>query len=152
MFLVSLGLTAMMEGCQRVTPLRFRITMPKARHGTTADGRLLLLLSKDPAREPRLSIDSEFQVAKVSSTMTQVFGVNIDGLQPDATAMLDDGALGFPLDTLDQVPSGEYTVQAVLNLYETFHRKDGHVVKLPMDHWDGQRWSTKPGNLYSEPR
>jgi len=32
-------------------------------------------------------------------------------------------------------------VQAVLNLYETFHRKDGHVIKAAMDQWEGQNWT-----------
>ena len=52
---------------------------------------------------------------------------------------------------LDQMPAGEYYVQAVLNVYETFHRSDGHMVKLPMDQGEGQHWNRKPGNLYSEP-
>jgi hypothetical protein len=39
----------------------------------------------------------------------------------------------------------------VLNVYETFHRADGRVVKLPMDQGEGQQWDRKPGNLYSEP-
>jgi hypothetical protein len=147
--LTAVGVTA---GCQRTKHLQFRIRMPKARHATPADGRLLLLLSRDSTREPRLSIDSEFQVTKVSSTTTQVFGINVDGLAPDSAVVIDDAALGFPVSSLDDVRPGGYNVQAVLNLYETLHRKDGHVVKLPMDHWDGQRWSTKPGNLYSEPR
>jgi hypothetical protein len=41
-------------------------------------------------------------------------------------------------------------VQAVLNVYQTFHRADGHTVKLPMDEGEGQHWNRKPGNLYSD--
>jgi hypothetical protein len=43
-------------------------------------------------------------------------------------------------------------VQALLNRYETFHRSDGHVVKLPPDMGEGQQWYAKPGNLYSTPQ
>ena len=50
-----------------------------------------------------------------------------------------------------QVPAGDYYVQAVLNIYETFHRADGRTLKLPMDQGEGQHWNRKPGNLYSEP-
>ena len=32
------------------------------------------------------------------------------------------------------LPIGKYNVQAVMNIYETFHRADGHTVKLHMDH------------------
>ena len=47
---------------------------------------------------------------------------------------------------------GTYRVQALLHRYETFHRADGHVVKLPMDRGEGQQWSRAPGNLLSTPR
>ena len=51
------------------------------------------------------------------------------------------------LDAVDlDLPAGSYTVQAVLHKYETFHRSDGHVVKLPMDRGEGQQWSRAPGN------
>src|SRR5688572_27716540 len=40
---------------------------------------------------------------------------------------------------------------SVFHIYETFHRKDGHVVKLPMDRGEGQHWNLAPGNFYSEP-
>ena len=43
------------------------------------------------------------------------------------------------------------TIQAVFHIYETFHRKDGHVVKLPMDRGEGQHWNQAPGNFYSVP-
>jgi hypothetical protein len=65
---------------------------------------------------------------------------------------VDDRAAGYPILHLKDVPPGEYTVQAVLNLYETFHRSDGSVVKLHMDQGEGQHWNITPGNLYSKPR
>ena len=43
-------------------------------------------------------------------------------------------------------------MQGLLNRYETFHRADGHVVKLPPDKGEGQHWNRKPGNLYSSPK
>ena len=49
------------------------------------------------------------------------------------------------------MPAGDYTVQAVLNVYETFHRSDGKTVKLPPDMGEGQHWNIAPGNLYCKP-
>ncbi len=49
------------------------------------------------------------------------------------------------------IKAGEYSIQVVFHLYETFKRKDGHVVKLPMDRGEGQHWNLAPGNLYSVP-
>lgn len=65
--------------------------------------------------------------------------------------MVDDKAYGWPQTALSALPAGDYTVQAVLNRYESFHRADGSVVKLPPDQGEGQRWNHKPGNLYSKP-
>jgi putative esterase len=143
--IVAVLLAGALTGCQRnPPPLLFRVTMPKAQRAVRTDGRLLIVLSKDPSREPRLQISQNVATQ-------QVYGINIDGLDPDGVATLDASALGYPIAALDELPAGEYNVQAVLNLYETFHRKDGHVIKAAMDHWEGQHWNTKPGNLYSTP-
>ena len=64
---------------------------------------------------------------------------------------VDAAAFGYPVRSLAQVKPGEYFVQALLHKYETFHRADGHVVKLPMDRGEGQQWNRAPGNLYSKP-
>jgi Putative esterase len=66
--------------------------------------------------------------------------------------VMDGSVLGFPLDSLKDVPAGRYQVQALLHKYETFRRSDGHVVKLPMDRGEGQKWNQAPGNLLSTPR
>ena len=82
----------------------------------------------------------------------QVFGVDVDGLAPGKAAVFDAAVLGYPVASLDQVPPGTYTVQALLHRYETFRRADGHTVKLPMDRGEGQQWNRAPGNLYSTPQ
>ena len=107
------------------------------------DGRLLVLLSKDGAREPR------FQVSATSLSSAQVFGVDVDGLKPGEERTFDATVLGYPLESLRELPPGEYTVQALLHKYETFRLATGHTVKLPMDRGEGQQWSSAPGNLYS---
>jgi hypothetical protein len=53
---------------------------------------------------------------------------------------------------MDGSAPGTYNVQAVLNIYQTFHRADGHTVKLHADHGEGQQWNRSPGNLYSKPQ
>ena len=81
-----------------------------------------------------------------------VFGVTVDGLRPGQGAVVDGSATGYPIRSLKDVPAGDYTVQAVLNVYETFHRADGKTVKLAPDRGEGQHWNLAPGNLYSKPR
>ena len=122
----------------------FEVSFPQARSAKPLDGRLLLLLSNDPSAEPRMQIDD-------TPRSQMVFGVTVDGLAPGATATVDATAWGYPIRSLKDVPPGEYTVQAVLNRYETFHRSDGSTVKLHMDQGEGQHWNITPGNLYSKP-
>jgi Putative esterase len=110
------------------------------------DGRLLLLVSKDETREPR------FQVTATSPSTAQVFGIDVEDLKAGDERTFDSGILGHPLESLSQLPPGEYTVQALLHKYETFRLASGHTVKLPMDRGEGQQWSQAPGNLYSAPR
>ena len=152
---LALPLSMAAGGCQRNNPLRFSITLPRAQRTAAADGRLLVMLSKDHTGEPRLQMReprTQINANKNTAQVFQMFGIDVDGLKPDSAATLDGSAVGFPVESLAQIPPGEYTVQALLNVYETFHRKDGHVVRLSMDHWEGQVWRTKPGNLYSAPR
>jgi hypothetical protein len=124
--------------------LRFGISFPAERFKTPLDGRLLLLISTDDKTEPR------FQITAGTDTQL-VFGIDADGLAPGVEAVIDASSFGYPLRSLAELPRGEYFVQALLHRYETFHRADGHVVKLPMDRGEGQQWNAAPGNLYSAP-
>ncbi|MBS1853702.1 MAG: hypothetical protein JST79_22610 [Acidobacteria bacterium] len=123
----------------------FSVSFPKSRSDQALDGRILLLLSTDPSAEPRMQISE-------SPNTQMIFGVDVDGMQPGQTKVLDDSAFGYPVRYLHEVRPGEYYVQVVLHRYETFHRADGHTVKLPMDRGEGQHWNLAPGNLYSTPR
>lgn len=108
------------------------------------DGRLLLLLSKNNTQEPR------FQISDDAGTQ-QAFGLDVENWQPAESKRFTAKEWGYPIQSLQQLPPGDYYVQALLHRYETFHRKNGHVVKLPMDRGEGQQWNQAPGNLYSKP-
>ncbi len=125
---------------------RFSVTYRADRSATPLDGRLLLMLSTDPSAEPRTQISE-------SITKTQeIFGVDVEAWKAGEPALIAGDVLGYPVESLAAIPPGTYQVQALLHRYETFHRADGHVVKLPMDRGEGQQWSKAPGNLHSTPR
>ncbi|HEY1948977.1 MAG TPA: hypothetical protein VGG97_18360 [Bryobacteraceae bacterium] len=124
---------------------KFSISFPKENVATPLDGRLLLILSSDPSAEPRMQIND-------TPATQMIFGVDVDGLPPEQSATVDSQAFGYPVRSLSEVKPGAYYVQAVLHRYETFHRADGHVIKLPMDRGEGQHWNLAPGNLMSKPR
>jgi hypothetical protein len=123
---------------------RFSISFSKDRSAAPIDGRLLLVLSTNPSAEPRLQVND-------TPASQMIFGVDVDGLAPGHAAIVDEHAFGYPVQSLADLKPGEYYVQAVLHRYETFHRSDGHTVKLPMDRGEGQHWNLAPGNLYSKP-
>ena len=120
----------------------FEVLLPASISDKPLDGRLLLLLSTSTTGEPR------FQISDDEGTQ-QVFGVDVDQWQPGTKRKIDVKAFGYPVETLKKIENGTYRVQVVLHIYETFKRKDGHVVKLPMDRGEGQHWNIAPGNLYS---
>ncbi len=135
-------------GAHRGTPLdgpRFAVSFPATLVNAPLDGRLVLMLSTDDSAEPR------FQILDGPSTQ-QAFGIDVDQWRPGTDAIIDAGVLGYPRDSLTDVPPGTYTAQVLLHRYETFTRADGHTVKLPMDRGEGQQWNRAPGNLYSAPR
>ena len=108
------------------------------------DGRILLLLSTRGDDEPRFHVVNR-------GAPQPFFGIDVEALAPGDGVVFDETVLGYPLESLRDVPADDYYVQAVLNRYTTFHRSDGHVVKLHMDQWEGQKWNRSPGNLYSRP-
>jgi hypothetical protein len=113
---------------QPESPARFEISWSKP-----LDGRVLLIVSATAAPEPR------FAVSEGLNTQ-QIFGADVDSAQQ---AVIDGSATGYPRDSLARIPAGDYYVQAVLNVYETFHRGDGRTLKLPMDQGEGQHWNRK---------
>jgi len=124
---------------------RFTVRTAPGLADAPLDGRLLLLVSKDESREPRFQIED-------GPKSQQAFGIDVNGWAAGTPATFEPGVPGYPLEYLRDLPAGTYTVQALLHKYETFHRSDGHTVKLPMDRGEGQQWNRAPGNLYSTPR
>jgi hypothetical protein len=124
----------------------FTIQFPAARSAAPLDGRLVLLLATDTSAEPRLQVDGDTPLKTPF-----LFGQTVDGMKPGQDIIIGNQAFGWPAENLAALKPGDYTVQAVLNRYETFHRADGTTIKLPPDKGEGQNWAIKPGNLYSKP-
>jgi hypothetical protein len=124
---------------------RFYVSFSSDVSSTPLEGRVYVVISTTNEPEPRK------QILENVVHSQQIFGVDVNNLPPGQNAVISDDALGYPTSKFRDVPPGEYWVQGVLNKYTTFHRSDGHTVKLPMDEGEGQHWNLKPGNLYSAP-
>ena len=120
----------------------FDISYPASLDSGPITGRVFVMISKN-SQEPRL------QAGSYGGTVP-FFGLDVNRMKPGDAAVIDASAPGFPLASLNDLPAGDYYVQALLNVYTEFHRKDGHVIWAHMDHWEGQQWNRSPGNLVSE--
>ncbi len=125
--------------------LKFKVSFQEGQYSKPQDGRLLLLLADNNEKEAR------FQILDGPETQL-AFGIDVENLNPGEWVLFDDTVFGYPIKNISSVPSGEYWVQGLFHIYETFHRADGHIVKLPMDRGEGQQWNKAPGNLYSTPQ
>lgn len=133
--------------------LRFEVSLAPAAEAaigelgleTPVHGRAYVLVSRDTVREPRHQVG----VAGVP-----LWGVDVEGLMGGGSVVIGDGdpVRGYPFRRLAELPAGEYQVQAFLNVYTTFHRADGHVVRLHQDAGDGQDPWVSPGNAHSKVR
>jgi hypothetical protein len=128
--------------------LRFEINVPSA---APLHGHLVLVVTKraekstdKPAPEPRFQLEENYESA-------QGFGVDVGDLSPGKPILIDAKTIGYPLENLAALSAGDYTVQAVFNVYEQFHLADGRNLWLPPDKGEGQHWNRKPGNPYNAP-
>jgi len=122
--------------------VRFDVSFIPQVHDGPITGRVFVMITRnvDKVAEPRLQI---------GRTGVPFFGRDVDRLAPEKVVSIDAGDLGTPIESIAEVPAGDYFVQAMVVVYTEFHRADGHVVWMHDDQWEGQRWNRSPGNLYS---
>jgi hypothetical protein len=121
---------------------RVEILFSATAHPEPVTGRVYFFLTDNGNSEPR------FQSGGTGET-APFFGVDVDQLHPGETVQIDGGTPGYPVHSLANLPAGDYYAQALLNVYTEFHRSDGHTIWAHMDQWEGQQFSTSPGNLLS---
>jgi len=121
--------------------LKFAISFSSEIHSKDITGRVFLMISKDPGREPRL---------QRYPNEVLMWGQDVHSQKPGESVVIDGEVFGFPLESIEYIPDGEYYVQGYLNVYTEFRRSDGHTLWMHNDQWEGQRWNRSPGNLYSD--
>ncbi|MGE5361972.1 MAG: alpha/beta hydrolase-fold protein, partial [Bacteroidales bacterium] len=130
------------QAARRPSPrLRVEITVPASAHSQPITGRVYFMLSRTKEREPR---------QQIGRTGAPFFGRDVEALKPGQAAVIDESDLGTPVESLRDIPAGDYFVQAMVNVYSEFRRADGHVLWMHDDQWEGQQWPRSPGNLYSD--
>ena len=140
-FIMKIAATAQDE----MNKAKFVISIKEGMVDKPVDGRLLLMFSNNDEEEPRFQINDG-----LNSQL--IFGMNVNGMTNGYKIVMNEDAFGYPIESLNEIPPGNYYVQALLHEYETFKRPGGATIKLPMDRGEGQRWNRAPGNLYSIPQ
>jgi hypothetical protein len=110
---------------------KFEVSFPASARAGAITGRVFVVVSRKDKPEPRLEAGSW-------GGSGPFFGVDVNALAPDASAVIDASTPGWPVESLGKIPPGDYFVQAIVNIYTEFHRADGHTVWLHMDQWEGQ--------------
>jgi putative esterase len=123
--------------------LRFDVSFAADAHEGPITGRAFVMVTRSLERQPEPRL-------QIGRTGVPFFGRDVEGLQPEKVVSIDGTDLGTPIDSINDIPPGDYYVQAVLVVYSEFKRADGHVLWMHDDQWEGQRWNRAPGTLYSE--
>lgn len=142
---LTLVLALTCVGIRAATPLRVAVTFPLALRAGPLQGRLYVIISANRGGQPRFSVNDSVRTA-------EIFGHQCNQWKPGTPEIINNHSLGYPIKNIRELPAGNYNIQALFNVYTTFHMADGAVLKLPMDEGEGQQWNRKPGNLYSTPR
>ncbi|MBT3242595.1 MAG: hypothetical protein HN352_05560 [Bacteroidetes bacterium] len=120
--------------------LKFSISFDKSVHQSDITGRVYLMISKNNRREPK---------NQVGLTGVPFWGMNVEKLAPGDQAFINDQVFGYPLESISEIPAGEYYIQGFINVYTEFKRSDGHTLWMHKDNWEGQNWRRGEGNLFS---
>ncbi|MFO7981667.1 MAG: hypothetical protein R6V00_12685, partial [Candidatus Aminicenantes bacterium] len=107
--------------------LSFEISFPESIHPDSVTGRVYVMVAENKNREPRFQI---------GTGGVPFFGKDIQNLDPDIPVGIDESHFGYPLESLSELPPGEYYVQGFVNIYTRFERSDGHVLWLHNDQWE----------------
>jgi len=141
LLMIGLNVTAKTSVDQGKNSLRFEISFPDRAHPESIMGRVYAIISRNNDSEPRL---------QTGFLGVPIWGKNIYSLKPGDGAIIDEEAFGYPMESIEEIPPGEYFLQGFINIYTEFKRSDGHTLWMHNDQWEGQQWNISPGNLYSD--
>jgi hypothetical protein len=111
---------------EQTTPLEFEVSMVEGLVAGPQNGRLFVILNPQNRPEPRLA------VGETGMDAPPVAARDVNNFAPGSVAVIDQGAVTFPVESLSRVAPGEYYVQALF---------DSNIDVKSLN---------APGNLYSD--
>jgi len=112
----------------RSSSIRLEVTIASGLVSSPQSGRLFVVLSPKSQPEPRLTI------GQTGLDASPVFGRDIQNFAPGVTGAIDEKCAAFPIDSLANLPAGDYFIQALF---------DSNIDLKSVN---------APGNLYSKSR
>src|ERR1700691_3389987 len=91
---------------------KFQISFSQTVSSSPVTGRLILILATKQEPEPRMTVNPNGPA---------MLGIDIEQLQPEQTVTIDEKAVAFP-KSLAELATGDYYVQAIINVYTQVHR------------------------------
>jgi hypothetical protein len=152
---VSTQTSAAASGLSSDSPLpRVRVTFPASVHSEPITGRLMVCMAKRHVVTDPQGVDQPRFLVDDSADTQQLFAVDVWDFAPGETEHREVNAthaVGYPMLFMDQVPAGEYWIQAVLHPYVEYNRSDGRNLRLPrFTAFESEGGVlTAPGTLYS---
>ena len=113
-FLATFILASVLIGCKSKETALFEITYNSSLELDGYDGRLLLIISKDTLKEPRFQIND-------SDETGILIGKNVNQWTSEQKQFFTSSNLAYPIESLNELESGTYFVQALLHKYDTFN-------------------------------
>jgi hypothetical protein len=123
---------------------RVEVSFSPTVHPAPITGRVYIAFS-------RTSTADRGPIAQAGENGVPLFGTDVSNLGAGKSATIDGTTFGHPVQSLRDLPKGEYWVQPFVNVYTRFARADGKTIWAHMDQWEGQNWRRSPGNLYGDP-
>jgi hypothetical protein len=121
---------------------RIEIAFSKEARADAVTGMVYVAISRDNRQPP---------IEQTSPTGVPLFSHFVEGLAPETAAAITPDDRGHPIQSLRDLPAGDYWMQPFVNVYTRFPRADGKTVWLHNDQWEGQDWKESPGNLFGDP-
>ncbi len=111
---------------------------------TPIDGRIFVIISNNGSVEPKNNVGIAGE---------PIWAKDVENMTVEDSFVIDDGntqVSSWPLDNFNDLEKNGYYIQAFMNIYTTFHRSDGHIIKMHLNSGAGQSVFNAPGNIYSE--
>ena len=134
-------------------------TSGERQSGAAAGPRIEIAFSREARTEPVTGMvyaaisrtNQRSPIEQTSPTGVPLFSQFVEELAPGASAAIAADDRGHPIQSLRDLPAGEYWMQPFVNVYTRFPRADGKTVWLHNDQGEGQNWKRSPGNLLADP-